>query len=132
LLLAALGLFATAIQVHRNRAFQKENTAKGVYRDYLKMAVENPILADGDLKQIKDGKRMEQYRWFVSYLLWACEEIITFAPNDPQWKEDVESQLGYHLEYLSGDEFRAHELSFYSTVLQDLIKSLIKRCPAAE
>jgi hypothetical protein len=120
LVLATAGLAATAIQMQRNRNFQKENTAKAVYRDYLRMATDNPTLANGNYSKIPEEKR-EQYKWFVSYFLWACEEVINFAPRDPQWHEDIADQIKYHEEYLCSKEFRDQELPFYSSELQRLI-----------
>jgi hypothetical protein len=126
LALAALGLCATAIQVHRNRTSQRENTAKSIYRDYLQMAVNDPLLADGDFQKITTSNGLEKYRWFVSYLLWACEEIIEFAPKDEIWDRDVRQQIGYHRQYLLSSEFKENELGFYSEKLQDYIVGLEK------
>src|ERR1700686_1938015 len=100
LLVAAGGLCATAIQLHTTRRFhrqdaaralefQRENTAKSIYRDYLQMAVAEPILANGDIDEIRKLDLYAKYQWFVSYLLWACEEIIHFVPWDSEWKNDV-------------------------------------------
>ena len=129
--LAALGLFATALQIKRNRDFQRENTAKGIYRDYLKMAIDNPVLAEGELPQIRECNKMEQYKWFVSYLLWASEEIIDFAPSDSDWRKDITSQLEYHKGYLGSSEFRRNEFSFYSSELRTLLNELTTKSRTA-
>ena len=125
LVFTSIGLCATALQMHRSREYQRENTAKGVYRDYLKMATDNPALANGDRAVIAELKLDEKYKWFVAYFLWACEEVIDFAPDDPAWKKDIESQLKYHKAYLTGSEFKEDELPFYS----DKLKSLISMIP---
>ena len=118
---AAAGLSATAVQMGRNRNYQKENTAKAVYRDYLKLAVDNPVLADGDLTKIQASGLLDKYRWYVSYFLWACEEVIAFAPTDTEWHQDIVAQLGYHRAYLASDEFSQQELPFYSKELVEFI-----------
>jgi len=124
LVFSSVGLCSTALQMHRSRQFQRENTAKGIYRDYLKMATDNPVMADGDLKEIAKLELNKKYKWFVSYFLWACEEVIEFAPDDEAWRTDLDRQLSYHRAYLTSAEFINDELPFYSDGLKSLISNL--------
>jgi hypothetical protein len=54
-----VALFAVLVawrQLALNRENQRETTAKSIFREYLKLAFENPDLADGQL-------RIVDHRW---------------------------------------------------------------------
>ena len=107
-------------QLALNRLNQRETTAKVTFREYLKLAFENPDLALGDLRKIPK-ERMEEYRWFVGYFLWAVEEVLTFAKKDPVWLENVRLQMLAHREFFRTDETFRRELPGFDADLQALV-----------
>jgi hypothetical protein len=78
-----------------NPISQRETTAKVTFREYLKLAFENPDLASGKIDKM-DKVKFEKYRWFVRYFLWAVEEMLRFAKRDPIWLENIRIQMLAH------------------------------------
>ena len=121
--IVALGL--AYLQIRFAQLSQRETTAKEIYRDYLRLAFEYPMLAspdDNNQKIIQDYK----YRWFVAVMLNACEEILASSRNDPAWQEVVLAEMEYHKSYLNSKYFLANDedrgWTLYSTQLKKLFE----------
>ena len=105
-------------QISIARDIQAKTFAQEMYRDYLKLAFEHPILADpSDLelgatfdhqgrtiktdKMIGDPKLLyAKYEWFLSFAFDACEQLSN-KRFDGEFDKTVLTQLGYHREYLT-------------------------------
>jgi len=101
---AAVALAFAWAQVVSVRQSQREATAKQIYMEYIKLAFENPKISSpekADQEIVKDIK----YRWFVAFLLNACDEILAANENDEGWKEVVRIELSYHRTYLGSRTF---------------------------
>src|SRR6476660_3155661 len=104
---AALAIFAMCtvvfayVQISAARASQREATAMVSYKDYLLLSFRYPEYANPKKKVITENK----YRWFVSVLLNACDEILNSVPKDPDWKCIVAAELEYHAPYLNSRYF---------------------------
>ncbi|MFB9263583.1 hypothetical protein ACFFWD_10420 [Bradyrhizobium erythrophlei] len=107
-------------QLRLNRINQRETTAKGVFREYLKLAFDNPDLARGDRSKLA-RERLEKYEWFVAYMLWATEELLEFAKKDPVWCDNMRCHLLPHKEFFKTDEGFKRELPSYSDDVQALV-----------
>jgi hypothetical protein len=101
-----------------SRDAQERNFALDMYRDYLRLAFEHPILADPsdlelgatfdhDGKTIKTDKMIgdpkllyAKYEWFLSFAFDACEQLSN-KRFDGEFDKTVLTQLGYHREYLT-------------------------------
>src|SRR6202030_403452 len=118
--------FALAfVQIREGKNIQEEATAKDLFRDYLKLAFEYPKLAkpnefvgedDGYWRQKGAWNKDERYRWFVAFMLNACDEIIRSMSQDKVWRKSITEDLKYHEEYLTSDEFHRDDggWNFYS------------------
>lgn len=101
--IAACALGAIYWQVQFNFKLSRESSAHESYRAYLQMAVQYPRLAyPEDSKAIAAMNRDERarYGWFVSYLLYTCEQILGGFPDDREWLRTCEEQIVYHASYL--------------------------------
>jgi hypothetical protein len=139
-LIAFLAVLATVIiamwQLNSSRKSQREATAKEIYNQYVKLAFENPLYADPDetiekyIDVKKDvSKEFTQYKWFVAYMLLACEEILELMPKDKEWKKTIEHQVGYHANYLSRN---LHCPESYSRKLGKIIEQTLTRIQVTE
>jgi hypothetical protein len=98
---------------------QVRNFAEGLYRDYLKLAFENPVLAypNGELEAFDyeehtiGGKREAyvKYIWFLSFVLDTCE-LLYQQPLRQEYRETVLTQLGHHRVWL-GRQWKKWELN---------------------
>jgi hypothetical protein len=80
-------------------ASQREATAKDIYRDFLKLAIEYPSYADAE-------KKDAGYKWYVAFLLAACDEMLSAMPGDEDWKYIIKEELFPHRSYLKSPEFK--------------------------
>jgi hypothetical protein len=126
-LLVALSAFLIAWrQLVLNRQNQRETTAKSTFREYLRLAVQYPELAQGNDGTLK-GNELERYKWLVGYLLWSTEELLELKQTEDVWTDNLKMLLGYHYDYLSSEEFTGQELKTYSTKTRALIQQVIIR-----
>lgn len=124
-LLIALSAFLIAWrQLVLNRQNQRETTAKSTFREYLRLAVQYPELAQGNDGNLK-GNELERYKWLVGYLLWATEELLELKQTEDVWTDNLKMLLGYHYQYLSSEEFMGREIKTYSAKTQALIRQVI-------
>jgi hypothetical protein len=102
---ALVAILATCIAVLAlltGRNSQREATAKDIYRDYLKLAFDNPEIA---IAHRADRGQEEKYQWFVAFLLTSCDEIVRIMPRDKTWRKGIRIDLKPHLEYFRSREF---------------------------
>lgn len=113
------------MQLNLNRANQRETTAKATFREFLKLAVEYPELAEGSYQAIIKSGKKDKYEWFVGYFLWAAEEILDYAEKDSTWVFNLQMVAKKHRDYFLTTEFQA-ELPGYSNKIQSLIERAIQ------
>jgi hypothetical protein len=146
---AVVGGFATGIaaafaggalwfarnQIQSNSAVAREQDAQAVYSDYLKLCIEYPELSSATLaakhlpsrtlanltKQLTPES--EQYLWFVSYMLSACEKILLTCPDDEEWLSAVQAQVSYHKSALA--EAWPDISSHYHKSLRDIVEDVL-------
>ncbi len=123
LIIASIAACLGYIQIRAGKETQREAVARQTYNEYLKLAIQYPNLAAGN--QPTDPLEFESYEWFVSYMLNACEQILLFEPNSPEWQFCVRAQLDYHRHYLTNNDwFRKNFLHHYSLTLRSMIAEL--------
>jgi hypothetical protein len=122
--LASVALIFTYLQIAAARRGQHEATAKEIYRGYLEVAFENPELA---IPSPETDISSDKYRWFVSILLNACDELL-YGTTDPVWRTVVSTEVKYHERYLGSREFLKEDKgwSLYSDELQAVAKQALK------
>lgn len=124
-IVGAGGLIVAYLQLRAGLQGQREATALGIWKDYLALALQHPHLAAPQpyLTGVgRDSETFARYEWFVSMMLFACEQIVALQPRDREWRSTVQDQLRLHREYLRGTEFSAN---CYSKQLRALIKMVV-------
>ena len=130
---AALTFSFNAVKARTDRRQQQSFKAREVWSSYMELAFDYPEFSGGfDYDGSREPLKQEQYEWFVSRMLYACEEAISYAPRDPWWKETLKLQLGYHHKYFCVGHFD-EPIKGYSKSLQDLfIEWRNAQCPQPE
>ncbi len=59
----------------------------------------------------RDIEEYERYEYFVSYLLFAAEDVLDLTNNSPAWRSTLRDQLRYHALYLDSMDFQEHHYS---------------------
>jgi hypothetical protein len=129
-IVALFALGFAHIQIREAKKIQREATAKDLFRDYLQLAFEHPKFANPDKfigndkdkwKRKGEWNEDERYKWFVAFMLNACDEIIRSLPRDETWRRAILEDLRFHKEYLRSNEFDDDGgWSFYSRELKDI------------
>jgi hypothetical protein len=128
---AILALGAIYWQVQFNFNLSRESNAHEIYRAYLQMAVQYPKLAypenDAAVAAMPREERA-RYGWFVSYLLYTCEQILGNFPSDPEWQRTCEEQIRYHAPYICSSVLN-DEINNYEPLLRAMIRKVAANAP---
>jgi hypothetical protein len=107
------------------RRFSERETAHGVYRKYLELAIQNPRFATEDISLgTFEGEERTKYRLFVAMLLIACEEILERDPG-AEWQKTISRQLKRHTAYLGQMEPDARQQ--YDCRVRKMVSVLLDR-----
>lgn len=118
-LIAFVALMVAGWQVLVSKKESRLGVAKGIYKDYLTLAFANPDFSSAsyplDAPRIKTFSRnveeYERYEFFVSYLLFAAEEVLDLTRNSTEWRATLRDQLRYHALYLQSMDLRENHYS---------------------
>ena len=105
--IASVALCVAAFQIWVTRLETRRSTALQIYKDYLKLAMDNPKFSSAsypiDSPRIhlfdNDDLEFERYEYYVSQVLFAAEGILEIT-NDLKWHAALLDQLKYHALYL--------------------------------
>lgn len=108
-------------------------SAEDLWRRYGLLCIQYPDLAYTKESTFEfgtetgrlDGERLKftRYEYFVSFLLYAIEEIHYAFPNETDWENAIWQELWWHKTYLTSDYFRPW-LETNNKYIQDLIDKL--------
>lgn len=71
---------------------QTQALATSILQDYLKVAIDHPILAEGsDTKPIASD-----YGWLASHAYFSAEAIYNLTRGEPAWDSTVTAIIRYH------------------------------------
>jgi hypothetical protein len=144
-LLTAFSAIAALVYAHlaitEGRRAERQGNAHELWRDYLRLAIDNPKLADPTLRLSEfdyhkltiDGspELFQKYEWFVGTLLDACVEILDFMPTT-EWKMTLRGQLRLHRDYLRSAHFRSSEFQQqYNQKFQLFVAEAVAEPPKA-
>ena len=111
---AIAALIYAHLQISENRRAERRGNANELWREYLRLAFENPKLSDPTLHLADfnyealtiDGspEMFQKYELFVDTILNASEEILEVSPTR-EWDAAVRIQLGLHRSYLLSPHF---------------------------
>ncbi len=126
--IAFIALIVAICQLTTSNDAQREATANDTYKDYLKLAIDNPILASGLTQIPEDPKIREQYSWFVSYFLHSAEQIFLISPDDDEWRAAISNQVCFHQAFLKTDEYNQNLKLHYDEDFRKLVDEALKVC----
>ena len=129
---AMVALFALVLAWHQLQVTRREGRltlAKTIYREYLVMAMNNPMFSSPSYPLDNptmhsfwsDVDARERYEFYVAHLLFAAEEILALT-NLPTWRDAIQLHLQYHGLYLATDGPR---LDLYSEEVGELARAAI-------
>jgi hypothetical protein len=126
---ALLGFVAILFQINEIRSNNRAVSARQAFLAYTDLAFRNPKFSAPDYAAIKAGSRDElvQYESFVSYFLYACEEVTAAFADRREWLASCDYDLKPHLPFLC--EKNAAEpayLETYATPTQQWVKASMK------
>jgi hypothetical protein len=119
---AMIGFGAIVLQFQEVRQNNRASGARQVYLAYTDLNFRNPQFGIPDYARLKAGDPLvfEQYKSFVSYLLYACAEVMHAFPKEPEWRlscaYEVKDQLPFLCETFAADP------DFLKTFGQDTIE----------
>lgn len=150
--LSAYSTFATAVtaivavvvafmQILISKKESRLGIAKGIYKDYLMYAFANPQFSSASYPLDeprfdtfrKNSDEYEKYEFFVSYLLFAAEEVLELTKNNYGWRATLCDQLKYHALYLDSLDLPEHHYSSaLLTLREDAIVAYKSECGCNE
>jgi hypothetical protein len=126
---ALLGFVAILLQINEIRSNTRAASARQAFLGYTDLAFRNPKFSVPDYDTIKTGNRDElvQYKNFVSYFLYACEEVVAAFAGEPEWQASCDYDLKPHLPFLCDkDVAEPAYLATYSVDTQRWVKTSMK------
>ncbi|MGI2198599.1 hypothetical protein [Shewanella baltica] len=122
---AVIALFFAWYQVRAARKESRRATAYAAYDNYLKLCLDNQSFAMGTESEIKnDDKNYLKYKWFVTNMLFAFEQVLEVCKDDPTWEKTVTSQLRRHKWHL--EHSKSVQRKEWSEKLIDLILKVVE------
>lgn len=96
-MVAVAALAGVIYQVETSREVQREASAKDAYRNFLDASFQNPQFATPDICALRAQKLEGRYQAFVTYFLFAAEQVIDI---DSEWRTSVRDELALHLDFV--------------------------------
>lgn len=100
-----IAIFAAVIaiwQIRSSARVVRRAAAYNIYQEYLKLAIQHPILAYGNELAIKsDYETFSAYKWFIANMLLSFEEILCTCGKEADWAVAIAAQLRRHAWHLS-------------------------------
>jgi hypothetical protein len=126
---ALLGFVAILLQVNEIRSNNRAVSARQAFLAYTDLAFKNPKFSSPDYDAIKTAGHDEQiqYESFVSYFLYACEEVTAAFADRREWLASCDYDLKPHLPFLC-EKNRAEPayLETYGATTQEWVKTALK------
>jgi hypothetical protein len=127
--IAMIGFGAIVLQFQEVRQNNRATGARQVYLAYTDLNFRNPQFGLPDYLKLKSGDPIvfEQYKTFVSYLLYACDEVMNAFPNEPEWRKSCDYEVREHLPFLCDslasdraflETFGTHSIEFVKAAMQ--------------
>jgi hypothetical protein len=83
---------------------QRRQSAREIYREFVKLSIEKPDLAAPDYCAIKTSETLKddtEYENFIEFQLYASEQILAELP---EWEATMDKRLAPHTELLCSEE----------------------------
>jgi hypothetical protein len=118
---------------YRRENMRRRDNADALWREYEVLCLKYPKFASplitnaeieiSEMKFDGDIQRFIQYEYFVSFLLYASEAVLTSYGNRLDWRRSVEDEVGWHKVYLKSNYFKDY-LDTLSPVMRQVIRDL--------
>ncbi len=119
-IVAVIAIYVAIRQIRvSNRA-----TALDTYRGYLDLAIKHTDASRRDKQKDTINLSDPKYDAFVTYLLFAAEEVLTLFSNDDKWRNALKLDLSHHKDYFNSDAYK-EDTGSYTKELQVLIKEIL-------
>ena len=136
---AIAALIYAHLQISENRRAERRGNANELWREYLRLAFENPKLSDPTLHLADfnyealsvDGspEMFQKYELFVDVILNASEEILEVSPTR-EWDAAVRLQLKLHRAYLLSPPFlKSGYLEQYTPKFRAFLQTVLSERP---
>jgi hypothetical protein len=129
--IAVAGIGALMLQLNAIRNNGREATAQQIYLNYVRVALDNPQFAQPDYDRIKAGDEQDKtrYRWFVSLMMFACDEVLENIDSD-EWRRSCGYDLSMHVRFLC-ENADARFLSQFSPRMRQLVAVAVDEARAS-
>jgi hypothetical protein len=135
---AIAALIYAHLQISENRRAERRANANELWREYLRLAFDNPKLSDPTLNLAGfnyedltiDGspETFQKYELFVDTVLNASEEILEVLPKE--WDAAVRIQLRLHHGYLRSPHFlNSGYLEQYTPKFRAFMQETLRETP---
>jgi hypothetical protein len=116
-LVAVVALAGVKLQLDENDRLQREQGARESYREFLKLGIERPDLANADWCLLETDQNRTAYSGYVEYALYTAEQVIA---ADAAWEQPMRQVLQPHASYLC----QKSDWDSYSAATQRLVGTL--------
>ncbi|EGR2301930.1 hypothetical protein [Vibrio parahaemolyticus] len=101
-IVAIVALIFAYLQLKSSRINSQRSSAYTAYDSYLGLCLEKPKLSYGfNSSSSFNQDEYDQYRWFVSKMLFTFEQILDVNKEDKDWNTTIIAQLKKHKLHLS-------------------------------
>jgi hypothetical protein len=125
-----LSVYVANRELQSSRDLQLKTIAQDSFREYLKLAIDEPLFAAGTRACSRNScKNDEQsYEAFVSYFLHAAEQVYLLYPHDGGWNRALSNHVCRHRDYLSGPDFVGNTSKHYDSSFTKFIATTLPTC----
>lgn len=101
-IIAGLAIGIALYQLKESRKESRRSSAYAIYTDYLQLCFDHQKYSCGfTIESSSDEDELNQYRWFITRMLFAFEQILDVYSDDEEWVTTIKSQLKRHEWHLS-------------------------------
>ena len=105
--------------------------AETIWRQYELLCIQHPDFACPEISEISiseqtfggDVHRFLSYEYFVSFLLYACEQIHSVYSDQADWMTTIADEIEWHSDYLKSSYFEDY-LSTCAESIREMIEQM--------
>ncbi len=114
-LVAAIGaLAAVQLQINAAERTARQQSARDIYRDYLRLSAESHAFAQPDYCTLRTSPRYGAYEAYVAYMLYAGEQVISQSAD---WAPVIRGEMLPHAAYLCSEDFARDQQRQYDPAM---------------
>lgn len=92
-LLALAALIGVKVQIDSAAKIQREQSAKEIYREFLRLSIQYPQFAEPDFCNLTGSRQSVGYDNFVGFMLYTGEQVLE---TNPDWQPVVDDLFHTH------------------------------------